>query len=605
MWKAALVLLLALGQPLWAQDDAPAAAITPRDCSLECIRQGGPGCEYCRITRTDLKRALGFNSIKVFGSCIPWPCFKFLGEEDPKICQHYVQAPNDVKVEFVNELNPKSDTIVVSWKPSYYGIAFLRGFQVSLQALGGSSVDCQLFLFHRNLSLEASHAQRVYKSDPFPSLSLGSQYAVTVMALPVPEQWERFYKSKIFSTRSCAEKNGLEQCEKDWYPKHVKVQQEGTAITVTFNLAPPKLGIRSYFSLCYANGMKKYTDITPNSSNNQTHHSYQLKDLQEGTNYTCEIAANQVDAVRKTFYVQVLHLQKEHSPPLSVTPSLALMLPLGLSAGVILVVSLVALTLRRPRLQIKKFDIKPDFLAIHSDIIKEHLESGTQEEVMPLSKNRPTPPRLLICYSSRDGPAHVNAVMQLGAFIQQHMATQVCLDLWQSLRVAEEGSMAWHCRQIRESDFILVICSQGLNHRLKPPEGDDQDDRADRGLDFGSNAFSSDTAVQLIGEEVGRAKARGQDLSKYMAAIFEYSEETDIPTELRLVSHYMLTSDLQLLFSHLHGVALHRPGHYLKINHISEEGFTKLPAGAALQLAIYEAQLAMMAKWHQSVEGGD
>ncbi|XP_034731821.1 interleukin-17 receptor D isoform X3 [Etheostoma cragini] len=538
MWKAALVLywLLGLGQPLRAQDDAPAAAITPQDCSLDCIRQGGPGCEYCRITRADLKRALGFKSINVFGSCIPWPCFKFLGEEDPKICQHYVQAPNDVKVEFVNELNPKSETIVVSWKPSYYGIAFLRGFQVSLQALGGSSVACQLFLFHRNVSLEASHAQRVYKSDPFPSLSLGSQYAVTVMALPVPEQWERFYHSKIFSTRSCEEKNGLEQCKKDWYPKHVKVQQEGTAITVTFNLAPPKLGIRSYFSLCSANGMKTYTDITPNSSNNQTHHSYQLKDLQEGTNYTCEIAADQVDAVRKKFYVQVLHLQK--------------------------------------------------------DIIKEHQESGTQEEVMPLSKNGQTPPRLLICYSCNDGPAHVKAVMQLGAFIQQHMATQVCLDLWESLSVAEEGSMAWHCRQIRESDFILVICSQGLNHRPKPPEGDHKDEGVNRGLDFGSNAFSSDTAVQLIREEVGRAKAKGQDLSKYMAAIFEYSEETDIPTELRLVSHYMLTRDLQLLFSHLHGVALHRPGHYLKINHISEEGFTKLPAGAALQLAICEASMA-------------
>ncbi|XP_032375673.1 interleukin-17 receptor D isoform X2 [Etheostoma spectabile] len=586
MWKAALVLyrLLALGQPLWAQDEAPAAAITPQDCSLDCIRQGGPGCEYCRITRADLKRALGFNSINLFGSCIPWPCFKFLGEEDPEICQHYVQAPNDVKVEFVNELSPKSDTIVVSWKPSYYGIAFLRGFQVSLQALGGSSVACQLFLFHRNVSLEASHAQRVYTSDPFPSLSLGSQYAVTVMALPVPEQWERFYHSKIFSTRSCAEKNGLEQCKKDWYPKHVKVQQEGTAITVTFNLAPPKLGIRSYFSRCYANGMKTYTDITPNSSNNQTHHSYQLKDLQEGTNYTCEIAANQMDAVRKTFYVQVSHLQKGDSPPLSVTPSLALMLPLCLSAAVVLVVSLVALTLTRPRLLMKKFDIKPD-------MIKEHQESGTQEEVMALSKSRQTPPRLLICYSSNDGPAHVKAVMQLGAFIQQHMATQVCLDLWESLSVAEEGSMAWHCRQIRESDFILAICSQGLNHRPKPPEGDHQDEGANRRRDLGSDAFSSDTAVQLIREEVGRAKAKGQDLSKYMAAIFDYSEETDIPTELRLVSHYTLTRDLQLLFSHLHGVALHRPGHYLKINHISEEGFTKLPAGAALQLAICEASM--------------
>lgn len=41
------------------------------------------------------------------------------------------------------------------------------------------------------------------------------------------------------------------------------------------------------------------------------------------------------------------------------------------------------------------------------------------------SRKMTGPPRLLICYSSCDGPAHVKAVMQLGAFIQQHMATQV------------------------------------------------------------------------------------------------------------------------------------------------------------------------------------
>lgn len=192
-------------------------------------------------------------------------------------------------------------------------------------------------------------------------------------------------------------------------------------------------------------------------------------------------------------------------------------------------------------------------------------------------------------------------------YCETFLSSQVCLDLWDSLSVAGEGSMAWHCRQIRESDFILVICSRGLNHRPEAPEpeGSGEDERADGGLYFGHNAFSSDAAVQLIGEEVGRAKARGQDLSKYMAAVFEYSEETDIPTELRLVSHYRLTSDLALLFSHLHGVALHRPGGYLKINHISEEGFTKLPAGAALQRAIYEAGVAMRAKRHHSVEGRD
>ncbi|XP_040912752.1 interleukin-17 receptor D [Toxotes jaculatrix] len=597
MWRAALVLylLLVLGQPLWAQADATAAAVTPQDCGLDCIRQGGPGCEYCRITRSDVKRALGFNSIKEFGSCIPWPCFQLLGEEDPEICQHYVHAPNDVKVESVHEPDPMSDTIVVSWKPSYYGIAFLRGFQVSLQALGGSTFACQLFLFNRNLSLPASQAQRVYKSDPFPGLSLGSQYAVTVMALPVPEEWERFYHSKIFSTRSCAEKNGLEQCKKDWYPKHVKVQQEGTAITVTFNLAPPNLGITSYFSLCYTNGIKKYTDITPIATKNKTYHSYQLNDLQEGTNYTCEIAANEVDAVRKTFNVRVMRVEKEGTPPPSVTPSLALMLPLCLAVVAIVVVLLAALTWRRSNLQMKELDIKPD-------IIRQHPESGTQEEAVSLPRSRLTPPRLLICYSSYDGPAHVKAVMQLGAFIQQHMATQVCLDLWDSLSLAEEGSMAWYCRQIRECDFILVICSRGLNHRPKPPEseGDDEDEEGERGLAFGSSAFSSDAAVQLIGEEVGRAKARGQDLSKYMAAIFEYSEETDIPTELRLVSHYTLTTDLPLLFSHLHGVALHSPGAYLKINHISEGGFAKLPAGAALQWAIYEAETAMRAERHHN-----
>ncbi|TKS77049.1 Interleukin-17 receptor D [Collichthys lucidus] len=360
--------------------------------------------------------------------------------------------------------------------------------------------------------------------------------------------------------------------------------------------------------------MKKYTDITPNSFKNQTHHSYQLKDLQEGTNYTCEIAANEVDAVRKIFNVQVMRIHKGASR-VSVTPAMALMLPLCLSVVAIITVLLVAFTRRKPRQRMKELFMKPEnhsytpgFSLPASCDIQHHQEKGTQEEMVSLPGNRLTPPRLLICYSSYDGPAHVKAVMQLGAFIQQHMATQVCLDLWDSLNVAGEGGMAWHCRQIRECDFILVICSRGLNHRPEPlqPQGDTVHEEADGEPDFGSNFnFSSEAAVRLICTEVGRAKARGQDLSKYMAAIFEYSEEVDIPTELRLVSHYTLTKDLELIFSHIHGVALHRPGTYLKINHISEEGFTKLPAGAALRWAVSEAGMAMRAKCHHPVDRGN
>lgn len=60
---------------------------------------------------------------------------------------------------------------------------------------------------------------------------------------------------------------------------------------------------------------------------------------------------------------------------------------------------------------------------MHSDIMKQHQEAP--EELVSLGRSSFTPPRLLICYSSCDGPAHVKAVMHLGAFIQQHMATQV------------------------------------------------------------------------------------------------------------------------------------------------------------------------------------
>lgn len=52
----------------------------------------------------------------------------------------------------------------------------------------------------------------------------------------------------------------------DWYPQHVNTEQNGTTVAVTFNLAPQNLGIRSYFSVCYTDGVKRQTskvDITP------------------------------------------------------------------------------------------------------------------------------------------------------------------------------------------------------------------------------------------------------------------------------------------------------------------------------------------------------
>ncbi|XP_077411277.1 interleukin-17 receptor D [Vanacampus margaritifer] len=567
MWRAALIFCQVLVRARLGQSHGNlTAAISPQDCDLSCIRQGGAGCDYCRISSDDVNKALGHTSKSFLGNCIPWPCFDLLGEENPGICQHYVQAPTDVSVDFVPDPDPNSDTVVVSWKPSQYGIAFLRGFQVTLQPLTGSSAACQLFLFQRNRTLSTSHAQMVYKSDPFPGLSLGSHYAITVMALPVPEKWPHFYDSKIFSTRTCAEKNEFEQCKADWYPKYVDVQQRGTVIKVTFNLAPPNLGITSYFLFCSANGKSTYMEIAPNYSRNRTHHSFELRDLKKGSNYTCELAANEIDAVRKLF-----NFQAERQEVASASPSWTLVLPVVFAAVAFCVVVLVVFK-RTPCIQIKKPYIKSELINTHLNEVK------AQEEVMILSDNRKSPPRLLICYSSNDGPAHVNVVMKLAAFMQQHMATQVRLDLWDSLGLAEEGSMTWFCRQIQESDFVLVVCSKGLCRKCGPSA---------QGL------VGSELMVSLIGAEVGRAKSSGKDLSKYMAAIFNYSEETDIPTELGLVFHYRLTADLLLLFSQLHQVRLHTPGRYVKINNISEEDLTMSPAGQALQQAIRDSEKAM------------
>ncbi|KAI7794354.1 putative interleukin-17 receptor D, partial [Triplophysa rosa] len=550
----------------------------PQSCTLECIRQGDPECEYCRITANEVQLSTSIPYTSIFGSCVPWPCHSFLGQDTPEVCLHYVDAPRNIQIEFENNQDPTFDAITVSWNPSQYGIAFLRGFQVTLQALGGSQILCQLFLLRNNLTLTHAHAQRVYYSDPFTRLSLDARYVVTIMALPVPEQWHQFYQKKEFFTRTCREKNGLEECKKDWYPRYVEVHQENQDIFVTFNLAPENFKIRHYFSSCFGGGLRNYTNIEPDFGRNKTHHTYRLQNLRAGTNYTCEIAANVVDAVRKSFVVVVQH---NYEDPLTSHFTERSLLVVLLSVGILLAATATVIftVLYKKRLKnAVKTKMRPD-------IIEQYYDKKLDEGQCVLLESNTCPPRLLICYSRNDGSAHVKVVLQLAAFLQKHMATQVHLDLWESLSIMEDGILSWHCRRLNECDFVMVICSRGLlQNRKNQYENEDQNTDENTTL----------TTIAMIGQEMCRAKALGQDLSKYMAAIFEYSEESDIPAVLGLASRYTLTEDLPLLFSHLHGVPLQKPGVYLQVENISESGYFKLPAGAALQQAIQEAKVQLL-----------
>lgn len=167
--------------------------------------------------------------------------------------------------------------------------------------------------------------------------------------------------------------------------------------------------------------------------------------------------------------------------------------------------------------------------------------------------------------------------------------------MWDSLSVMEEGALGWYCRKLSESDFILVICSPGLHQTPQGHDGgeDEDDDDEDSPQENISSAM-----VALIAEELCRAKTTINDISRYITAVFEYSKQTDVPTVLGLATHYALTTDLPLLFSHLHGVALQQPGTCLKVESISED-FINHPAGEALRKAIEEAKVGLNSEQQQ------
>lgn len=139
----------------------------------------------------------------------------------------------------------------------------------------------------------------------------------------------------------------------------------------------------------------------------------------------------------------------------------------------------------------------------------------------------------------------------------------------------EEGVLGWYYRKIKETDYVMVICSQSFNQREEE-------------INEKTNCFLA--IVTIIGEEMFGAKSLGKGLSKYMTANFDYLKTPEIPTMLNLASHYTIPKDLPLIFSHLHGLSLQKPGAQLIVENISENSFFKLQAGNALLMAIQDAK---------------
>nr|XP_014353370.1 PREDICTED: interleukin-17 receptor D-like [Latimeria chalumnae] len=384
--------------------------------------------------------------------------------QDKGLCQHRVNKPRNVNFRFTD---PTTSTVVIQWKPSEDNIYFLRGFQVLLQELPLRTlpIQCQLLMFHSRLQLKPKDKERVYESRPFSNLHPGQQYVASVLALPIPEEWDDLSSEIKFRTNveSAVTESGVK-------PIILVVSITGTILLLLVTFIIWKKRRRKW--RCYNRGADKHQEIKTNLD------------------------------------------------------------------------------------------------------VMDHLHKPPQE-------NAHSVPTVFLCYSDLDGPKHTNVVLHFATYLQDHCRCQVALDLWEHLKIAEEGYMGWLCRQIEESDYIIVICSKAMKQFVECKHDDPQEAR---GFEHGG-MFA--VAISLIAEKVRQAMVCSGNISKFIAAFFEYSGERDVPDLLALATKYCLMEEFPKLFSHLHNVELNRPGFYLHVENISKDNYHQVPSGFGLYTAIH------------------
>ncbi|XP_064415335.1 interleukin-17 receptor D [Latimeria chalumnae] len=561
MWLLALALFASWGS---ASAVEGGGVIRPsQNCTRDCLNQGRPECEFCHITNnlTNFSQELGINVGNFFGGCVPKPCEYLM--QDKGLCQHRVNKPRNVNFRFTD---PTTSTVVIQWKPSEDNIYFLRGFQVLLQELPLRTlpIQCQLLMFHSRLQLKPKDKERVYESRPFSNLHPGQQYVASVLALPIPEEWDDLSSEIKFRTNALPLAN--------WYPRNVTVHQQHCNLVVTFDLAPHSLNIKGYNIYYKKKGeVMKYQSIDVDPDKNDTQFTYVITNLTTGVNYTIQVAGNYLDPVRKTLYFFMKPVES------AVTESGVKPIILVVSiTGTILLLLVTFIIWKKRRRKWRCYNRGAD----------KHQEIKTNLDVMdhlhkPPQENAHSVPTVFLCYSDLDGPKHTNVVLHFATYLQDHCRCQVALDLWEHLKIAEEGYMGWLCRQIEESDYIIVICSKAMKQFVECKHDDPQEAR---GFEHGG-MFA--VAISLIAEKVRQAMVCSGNISKFIAAFFEYSGERDVPDLLALATKYCLMEEFPKLFSHLHNVELNRPGFYLHVENISKDNYHQVPSGFGLYTAIH------------------
>ncbi|XP_013875207.1 interleukin-17 receptor A [Austrofundulus limnaeus] len=203
-----------------------------------------------------------------------------------------------------------------------------------------------------------------------------------------------------------------------------------------------------------------------------------------------------------------------------------------------------------------------------------------QPEVLQVQERK----RVFIIYSL-DHPLYKNIVLRFCAFLVTKCGTGVIIDLLDSTRLGELGSIQWldwHKEQIESSsDKILILCSRGVQAKWRAMCGDKQ-------------VFLKEDARSPMGDMLTPSLAlmvphfiRSKSFEKFIVAYFDgICSEEDVPSPFNITVRYKLMKQFEEVFFRILNTEKHEPGRVKQINGLSEDKYHECPSGRALHDAI-------------------
>ncbi|XP_074140516.1 interleukin-17 receptor D isoform X2 [Sminthopsis crassicaudata] len=444
--------------------------------------------------------------------------------------------------------------VTVLWTAGALGIEFLKGFRVILEELKSEGRQCQQMLLKDPKQLNSSFKRTSMESQPFLNMKFETDYFVKIVPFPSIKN-ESNYHPFFFRTRPCElllQPDNL-ACKPFWKPRNLNITQQGLNMQVSFDHAPHNFGFRFYYLHYKLKHQGPFKRKTCRQEQNTEITSCTLQNVSPG-DYIIEL----VDDTNTTRKMMHYALKPVHSPWAGPIRAIAITVPL-------VVISAFA-TLFTVMCRKKQQD-------------EESSESSTYTTAAPGERLHPRP-KVFICYSSKDCQKHMTVIQCFAYFLQDFCGCEVALDLWEDFQLCREGPREWAAQKIRESHFVIVVCSKGMKYFVEKRGCRPRAGR--RGEAEGGEPFVA--AVAAVAARLRQARQSAAELAKYIAVYFDYSCEGDVPGVLELSATYKLMDQLPQLYSHLHSRDAPEAGP--APGQLSKRNYFRSRAGRALYVAI-------------------